>query len=67
MAQDDGRLEGGLKKRPEPGFGDWFLRIASCDAVGDVEEKGTITFTCVCDHCKMLSVADFLWWVTAKH
>ena len=26
--------------------------------VGDVEEKGTITFTCVCDHCKMLSVED---------
>ena len=34
--------------------------------VVQVRDKGTITFTYVCDHCKSFFVEDFLWWVTAN-
>ena len=33
--------------------------------VGEVEEKGAINFTYVCEHCKMFVVEDMLW-VTAN-
>ena len=34
---------------------------------GEVEEKGTITFKYVCEHCKQFQVEGFLWGVTASH
>ena len=40
----------------------WDLR----HLVGEAEEKGTITFTNVCENCKNFLVEDFLWWATAK-
>ena len=28
---------------------------------------GAITFTCVCEHCKLFQVEDFSWWVSNYH
>ena len=35
--------------------------------VGEKEGRGAITPTCVCEHCNLFPVADFLWWVSANH
>ena len=33
-------------------------------AVGETEGRGSITFTCVCEHCKLFPVEDLPWWVS---
>ena len=45
----------------------WKSTDFSRRVVGAKEEKGTIPFTHVCEHCKRLFVEDFLWWVAASH
>ena len=35
--------------------------------VGEAEEKGTITFTYVCEHYRIFLVEGYLWWVTSNH
>ena len=36
-------------------------------AVSDKEGREAITFTDVCEHCKLCLVEDFLWWVSTNH
>ena len=42
---------------------DFFLR----QVVNEKEGMGAVTFTCVCEHCKLFPVEDFLWRVSANH
>ena len=35
--------------------------------VSEKEGMGAVTFTFVCEHCKLFPVEDFLWWVSANH
>ena len=35
--------------------------------VGDIEERGEITLTNICEHRRVLLAEDFLWWATANH
>ena len=34
---------------------------------GETEERGAITFTHVCEHCKLFPEEDFWWWVSTDH
>ena len=61
--QDEGNAKSDLSMLPsELAGGTDFLRYV----VSETDGRGAIAFTCVCVHCKIFPLEDFLWWVSGK-
>ena len=46
----------------------WMSTDFPRQVVGETERgRAPVTFTQVCDYCKLFPVEEFLWWVTANH